>query len=414
MSISSGSRPKILFITSHWPLAPAYGAQQRVLNIGRLLERFADVSWVIAPSEMEDPDTACRTRNEFDISAVVRPFLDLPRTFKARSLARVRHEFDRSCMQTDHYVLSESDRALVCDLISKSDVVWIHTLRTAHWFRIQRWPHSVMDIDDLPSTAYRSTSKSKDRNLARRLRDRRMAWLWKRREGALLDRFDILAVCSEEDKSHLNSSDRIHVIPNGANPHPVRHAVSAEKPLIGFIGNCGFKPNEEGIKWFIRDVWPSIKRDLPSAQFRLVGASSEKRFLGMGPDINGLGWLSDPAEEVASWSVMIAPIMTGAGTRLKIADGFARKCPVVSTRFGALGYEVKNGRELMLADEPEEFASACVQLARDPALGQDLAERAYQRFLKYWTWESFQPRIETAVQQCLSISRSVSLEANAQ
>lgn len=398
---SFSERPKVLFVTSHWPLAPAYGAQQRVLNLGRLLSRFADLSWVIAPSEPEDEDTARRSMREFDIRAVVRPIVDVPRDFVGRSLHRLRHEFDRTYMPTDHFIASVADRANLQDLISKNDVVWIHTLRTAHWFRIQRWPHSVMDIDDLPSTYYRSRVRSHP-SLLKRLSYRRMAWIWKRREGALLDRFGILTVCSEADKSCLNAPSRIHVIPNGANIERVWFRDKTERPIIGFIGNSAHAPNESGLKWFFGEVWPLIKKELPGAQFRLVGKGSDGYLSTLGPDIVGCGWLADPGEEIASWSAMVVPIKTGAGTRVKIADGFARKCPVVSTPYGAFGYDVTNGRELLLADSAGAFALACLQLIRNPALGSELAERAHQRFLKCWTWDSFQPTIETAIEQCLA------------
>lgn len=397
------TRPKVLFVTSHWPLAPAYGAQQRVLNIARLLGRFTDLSWVITPSEPEDEQTAKRSMQEFDIRAVMRPVVECPGNFLVRSLERLRHEFDRSYMPTDYYVSTGADRAKLQELISQNDIVWIHTLRTAHWFRIQRWPHSIMDIDDLPSTDYRSRVRWHP-SLLKRLSYRRMAWIWKRRESALLSRFDVLTVCSENDKISLSIPERIHVIPNGANLQPVRPRKPSNPPIIGFIGNCGFGPNEQGLNWFIRKVWPLIKQEFPKGQLRLVGTGSDAYFSSLGPDIHGLGWLADPGEEVVSWSVMIVPIKTGAGTRVKIADGFARQCPVVSTPFGAFGYDVVNGRELMLADKPEEFASACLQLMRYPALGHEMAERAYARFLASWTWNSFQGAVESAVEDCLARS----------
>lgn len=403
MSIAqSYGRPKILFVTSHWPLAPAYGAQQRVLNVGRMLSRFADVSWVIVPSEPEAEETARRTMREFDVRAVMRPIpVDRP-SLVDRTLGRIRHEFDPSYMATDNFVIADADRSKLQELISENDVVWAHTIRTAYWFRLHQWPHSVMDIDDLPSTAYRSTAQSGDGSLLRRLSDRRMIWVWERRENFLMKRFDVLTVCSEADRLLLRKSARVHVIPNGANPLPLHARKKSERPIFGFIGNCGFAPNENGLKWFIREVWPLIKRQAPSAQLRLVGSGSEGHLSSSGPDIVGLGWLDDPSEEIASWSAMIVPIRIGSGTRVKVADGFARKCPIVATSFGVFGYDVASGRDLILADEPGEFASACLELLRDPVLGEELANRAYARFMDRWTWGSFQSTVEAAVQECLA------------
>ena len=223
----------------------------------------------------------------------------------------------------------------------------------------------------------------------RRLLDLRMSWIWRRRERVLPERFDILTVCSEDDRRYLSRPERIYVIPNGAHPLAARPRVLSEVPRIGLIGNCTFIPNEDGAKWFIRDVWPIIKREFPRAQLRLVGRGSEGYLTKLGPDIMGLGWLQDPGDEIASWSAMIVPIKVGGGTRVKVAEGFARRCPVVATTIGVFGYDVENGEEVLLADRADDFASASILLLRNPELGEALSERAYQRFQERWTWDSF-------------------------
>lgn len=399
------NRPKILFITSHWPLAPAYGAQQRVLNVGRLLSHFGDVSFVIVPTEHEDEETVRRTKCEFDVRRVMRPSPVAPARPFTELSQRFRHEFDPTYMATDPYGVSESDRAGLEELIRQHDVIWVHTIRTAQWFRIYRWPHSVLDVDDLPSRPYQSAERSGG-SPVRRMLDLRMSWIWQRRERILPERFDVLAVCSEEDRRYLGSSERIHVIPNGAHPFKARPRILSEAPRIGLIGNCTFAPNEDGAKWFIRDVWPMIKREFPSAQLRLVGRGSDGYLAKFGSEITGLGWLEDPGDEIASWSAMIVPIKVGAGTRVKVAEGFARRCPVVATTIGAFGYDVENGREALLADRADDFASACIQLLRNPELGEALSARAHKRFLERWTWDSFECTVGAAIQQCIARSKS--------
>lgn len=394
------SWPKILFVTSHWPLAAAYGAQQRVLNIARLLGRLGDVSFVIVPTEVEDEETVRRTKCEFEVCRVIRPLLVAPDKSLGRFHHRFRHEFDPTYMATDPYVVSEPDRMGLQELIQQHDVVWVHTIRTANWFRIYRWPRSVLDVDDLPSSTEQSAARSVGSPVSRLLNLRR-AWIWRRRERTFQARFDILTVCSEEDRRYLGMEERIHVIPNGSHRTAVRPHGSAELPIIGFIGNCEFKPNEDGLKWFIRDVWPMVKREVPLAQLRLVGRGSEGYWKRLGSDVIGLGWLEDPGDEIATWSAMIVPIKVGGGTRVKVAEGFARKCPVVATTIGAFGYDVDHGKEFLLADRAADFASACVQLLSDPDLREALSVRAYNRFLERWTWDSFESTVGTVIQQCL-------------
>jgi glycosyltransferase involved in cell wall biosynthesis len=402
-SVLAQTRPKILFLTSHWPLAEAYGAQQRVLNIGRLLSRFGDVSLAIAPTEHEDEETVRRTRREFEVCGIFRPLPRPAGKFLGQLPQRLRHEFDPAYMATDPYEVSQADRTALQELIDQHDVVWVHTIRTANWFRIYRWRHSILDIDDLPSRQYQSCARSSG-DPVRRLMDLRMSRIWKRRERAFSKRFDVLAVCSEDDRRYLADTSRIHVIPNGSHPIAACRSSASDVQRIGLIGNCTFKPNEDGVKWFIRDVWPLIKHQFPRAQLRLVGRGSEGCLAKSGPDVTGLGWLEDPKDEISSWSAMIVPIKTGAGTRVKVAEGFARKCPVVATTMGIFGYDVENGREALLADRARDFASACIRLLQDPKFGEALAERAHQRFLKQWTWNSFENTVGKAVYECLARS----------
>ena len=146
-----------------------------------------------------------------------------------------------------------------------------------------------------------------------------------------------------------------------------------------------------------------MKRVVPDARLRLIGLCSEKEFPQMGPDIDGLGFITDPTDEISTWSAMIVPIRFGSGTRVKIAEAFARRCPVVSTSIGAFGYQVVSGKDFLLADHPSEFAAACVELIRNPDAGRALAECARRKFLSSWTWDSIAPSVARAVEECAAM-----------
>jgi len=103
----------------------------------------------------------------------------------------------------------------------------------------------MLDVDDLPSRTYRSTAQAGGKAI-RRLLDLRV--VWQRRQRTFPERFDVLAVCSEDDRRYLGRQDRIHVIPNCAPLLPERPRVSSGLPRIGFIENCTYMPNEEGVK----------------------------------------------------------------------------------------------------------------------------------------------------------------------
>jgi polysaccharide biosynthesis protein PslH len=155
------------------------------------------------------------------------------------------------------------------------------------------------------------------------------------------------------------------------------------------------------VRWFVQSVWPRVRKAVPNVRLRLIGKDSDSLFNGQHTNVEALGWIEDPSTEIASWSTMVIPIRLGGGTRVKLADAFSRKCPVVSTSLGAFGYEVTNGRELLIADDPSVFAAACVSLIRDPSSGAQMAERAYRTFLERWTWDTIAPRVWAAAEDCL-------------
>jgi glycosyltransferase involved in cell wall biosynthesis len=407
-------KPKVLLVTSNWPLASAYGGQQRALNIGRLLNRFCEVSFVIVEASAADEETVRRTESEFDVRRVMRTQPITRGSSVGRLRHRIRHEFDPGYLVTTDRAAIERDRSDLLRLMQQYDAVWIHHIFTASLFKIEKWQNSVLDVDDLQSHLYSSMAQTRD-NAGRRLLDLRMSWIWRRREQLFTRRFDVVTVCSEQDRLYLGGGPQIHVIPNGFNlPLTRPRRILSVPPRIGFIGAFSHQPNEEGVKWFISEVWPLLKRDYPNVQLRLVGSGSDGDLMKLGADITGLGWLEDPSDEIASWSAMIVPIKFGAGTRVKIAEAFARKCPVVTTALGAFGYAVHNGEEVLLADRAEEFASACVSLLRNPQLGEAMSERAHERFLHEWTWDSFQNSVVTVIQECLARSQKLGLVRAAQ
>jgi glycosyltransferase involved in cell wall biosynthesis len=150
------------------------------------------------------------------------------------------------------------------------------------------------------------------------------------------------------------------------------------------------------MQWFCRTVWPLITRQLPHLSLRIAGVGTEVAS-GWAPHVEGLGHVVDAGAEMATWAVMIVPIRRGAGTRIKVLEGFARRCPVVATSLGAFGYDLRDGEELFIADAPEVFASRCVDLIRTPLLAHALTDRAHRRFLKCWTWDAHADIVRRAV-----------------
>jgi glycosyltransferase involved in cell wall biosynthesis len=397
--------PKILFLSPSWLHSDSFGGQLRALHTARALKDVGDLTVAVVSANADDGESMLKTAQEFSVKAPIRQTRRLNRGL----IEKARWALDPSYLNLHGTVASPVDRDRIISDSAYYDLVWVLNSRVPNILQRYYWPHTHLDVDDVPST-YLQTVARNGNTIRERVKAFMNWWFFKRRELLLTRRFTTLSVCSEADRQYLGGSDRIHVIPNGFErpqfdpvPNPLGHP-----PRLGFVGLCSYAPNLEGVRWFLQEVWPIIRKAVPGTRFRLVGKDTDKALHSGVLDVDALGWVADPTAEIASWSAMVIPIRFGGGTRVKVADAFSRKCPVVSTRLGAFGYDVEHGRELLLADDPAAFAAACVALIHHPTHAARMAERAYGAFLEKWTWDAIAPRIWAAAEDCLRRSSSAS------
>lgn len=376
---------KILLFTSHDLNARDYGSVLRVRNIARILSRHGEVRIVLGSRYWEVLQNARSSQAGLELADKIKFHPDWY-SFLGRIRATLKSDF----LDMENYQAALSDRVRIKALIAEHDLVWVHGLETANAFGIWRWPTSVLDVDDIPSSVYQLRLSQPDSFFRKCVNWRKML-LWRRNERHLAHRFDAICVCSELDKAKLGR-EKVFVLPNGIEAPekcPARHPVA---PLqIGFVGTFVYWANCDGVQWFIQNVWPRILDRFPTARLRLAGERGENMFSGR--NVEPLGWVRNMEEEMANWSLAIVPVLAGGGTRIKIIESFSRKCPVVSTSLGCYGHDVENGRQLLVADKPEDFAAACLHILQNPAEGERLAENAWASFSKNCTWDSQAGRV---------------------
>lgn len=393
--------PKILCLTSHDLDGPDYGAVIRARNVFKLLARLGEVRLVLAgfhKSRGGQLPSSCREfellRRVYFEPAPCSSFLD-----------RVRHELDPRFMNTEWMQAGAADRKWMQAAIAAHDLVWIHGLELANGFGLWRWPASVLDIDDIPSSIDGSRL-SHANGLREKLDLRWQVARSRRHEKTLAERFDAICVCSEPDIQKLRLPQKTFVVPNCFDVPASPVARQPAAPLrIGFIGNFAYEPNRQGIQWFLNEVWPLIRRKNPSVRLRLTGAKSAEINWPANQNLDALGWIADAESEMAAWSLAIVPVRTGGGTRVKIAEALSRRCPLVSTSLGAYGYDLVDGRDIFIADTAELFAARCLQILNDLAVGRSLAENGWEKFLKRWTWDAQAARVAAVAEKVWAASR---------
>ena len=392
---------KILCLTSHNLDGPAHGAVVRARNVFQLLARLGEVRLVLGGFHKlwgEELPSSCR---DFELLRTVY----FEPTSHPSFRDRVRHELDPRFMNTEWMQAAAADRAWLQSAIAAHDLVWVHGLDLANGFGLWRWPASVLDIDDIPSSVHRSRL-ALAAGIRKNFQQRWQISRWQRHENTLAERFNAVCVCSEPDVKKINFPQKTFVVRNGfdAPQNPVVRQPAT--PLrIGFIGNFGHGPNRQGVEWFLEKVWPLIRQKNPSVRLRLAGAKSAEINWPANQNVDALGWVAETEAEMATWSLAIVPVLTGGGTRVKIAEALSRRCPMVSTSLGAYGYDLADGQDILLADSAETFAARCRQILDAPAVGQMLAENSWKKFIERWTWEAQADRVAKVVASVLSAPR---------
>lgn len=206
-----------------------------------------------------------------------------------------------------------------------------------------------------------------------------------------------------EQMRQLFDIDRISEIGTGVDldyfrrPEP---SPAATADLV-FAGAMDWLPNIDGARYFTTQVLPIIRRSRPQTSLVLAGRSPvpEIRSLAQAdPLIQVTGSVPDIRPYLWTSTVAIVPLRIGGGTRLKIYEAMAAGVPVVSTSTGAEGLEVRDGKHIQLADDPESFAARCLQLLEDPALNSSLSVSALQLVTSKFSWEHVARQFESILE----------------
>ncbi|MEO1400866.1 MAG: glycosyltransferase family 4 protein [Cyanobacteria bacterium J06635_1] len=169
-----------------------------------------------------------------------------------------------------------------------------------------------------------------------------------------------------------------------------------------FLGRFSYPPNAEAADILLEQIYPVLKQQVPDCRLVLVGIDPTPQMLTLArddahSDIVVTGEVDDVGPYLAIADVMVVPLQSGSGTRLKLLEAFAARCPVVSTPKGAEGLAVQDGQQLYLRSTPAAIVEAVLDLWRNPDRGQQLAQNAYTCLLQHYAWSTVAKQIEAAL-----------------
>jgi polysaccharide biosynthesis protein PslH len=222
----------------------------------------------------------------------------------------------------------------------------------------------------------------------------------RRYEADLLRRVDHTIAMSAPDEAALREvapAVPITLVPNGVDLTAYGHYTGDTQPYdVLFTGKMDFRPNIDAMLWFGRQVWPLILAQRPETTWAIVGQRPHPRLDSLRnlPGLTITGAVPDVRPYLAGAKVYVAPLRVGGGTRLKLMEAMAIGKPIVATTVGAEGFPVVNGGELLLADTPESFAAAVLDLLDDPAQREHFAAAGRAFTQAHYGWDALVPKLE--------------------
>jgi sugar transferase (PEP-CTERM/EpsH1 system associated) len=213
-------------------------------------------------------------------------------------------------------------------------------------------------------------------------------------ERRICPEFDRCIVVSEYDKNYLKNlcgRDNFVVVPNGVDIHYFEpESVELRKNHLVWVGGMTGPYNSDAVDFFIEKIWPVIKYDVPEATIDFVGGGPTQKLRNKALEdksVQALGFVPDIRPIVQRGSVFVAPIRTGSGTKIKVLNAMAQAKPVVATTVAAEGIDVIPGENILIADDPGEFAKKVLYLLRNEEVAKKIGERARELMEKKYNWD---------------------------
>jgi len=412
--VTDRDRLNLLFVSPFPASPPTFGAQRRVQGLMAALARRHDITAISVITPEYDRHVAERAMREYcgDVVLVQAQASNGSR----KRLMQVRSLFSTRSFVRGLYDLPALRRA-VHDLlnaraydIASAELPFL-ALELAKSIPRRGQPHLVLDEHNIEFDLARQQARDAT-GLTRRVYNS-INWRKIRREEiAIWSQFGGVAFCSAADETRARAlvpSMRSAVVANAVDVEYFKPRLADPAPdgrTVMFFGAINYFPNEDGLLYLLREVWPLILRSHPQARLKIVGQHpTPDVFACRGPRVEVTGKVDDLRPHLASAAVSIVPLRIGGGTRFKILEAMAMAKPVVSTSIGAEGIDAEPDRHLLLADGPAAFAAAIGRVLDDPGLGARLGREARLLVEERYSWDTAAQALEGLYDEVLGAKR---------
>jgi polysaccharide biosynthesis protein PslH len=411
-------RNRILFLSQCLPFPPHSGVMNRTYHILQHLQREFDVTLVPFSRRGHQADATSRSAATNALREEV-AHVEPPASIESdwSGLTRVIDHL-KSVVSREPYTYYEygnpAFRRTLDNAIKRSppDLVHLDSLDLYRW------------LPFLPSVPTACTHHNIESELLRLPADhvripglgayvRHQADLVEKIERRLSPRFDLNVLTSKRDEGRLRAlapQARTMVVPNGVDIQFFSpSSPDLEVPgRVVFLGPTYMFPNRDAVEFFLDSIWPSVLESCPEATFHTVGKNSagQKARFESKPRTSAIGYVSDIRPAFAEAECSVVPLRVGGGTRLKILDAWSMGKAIVSTSIGCEGLETLDGVNMLIRDEPREFAAAVVDVLRNGELRARLEREGRHTAETHYAWSVVGARLSAAYHELIDAGSS--------
>ena len=370
---------KILFIQNRILFPTNTGGRIRTLNVLRYLAKWHDVTYLCNLESGEEPH--CDAMRELGLRLETVPwkspaigefkfYLALAMNFFSREPFNVAKDNNPLLRQrAEKLAAQENYDLIICDfimmvpiakeLISRGSLLFQHNVEAQIFQRFAK------------------TASSWPRRLVMSLQWKKMVQ-FEKESGKY---FDAVVAVSDQDREQFERDygwNHVHVIDTAVDTDFFQPREKSLSNQVAFVGSMDWLPNQEGVEWFVKEVWPRVRQENPDAEFKIVGRNPSRQIQALADEagVEVLGTVPDVRPYLDRAAVVVTPLLVGGGTRIKIFEAMAMEKAVVSTSIGAEGLKVEDQKHILLADSVADFAEAVKRLLTSHETRQQIGQAA--------------------------------------
>lgn len=408
---------QVLFLSQIVPYPPHGGVLQRGYNLIRELGREVSIHLLafVHPDVLPNDATVEDSRVELQKHCAAVEYFPLwPKTSPAHRMVGLAAAAFSSMPFSVLAHRSLAFRRRVSELIATNDfdVIHVDTIALAQFLDRQWQIPTVLTHHNIESQLMERRAGAESGLLAR-LYLRREARKLLAFEAEMSRTFDVNVFVSKIDEQTLTRKIpglQTAIVPNGVDVEYFTPSQGKDLPALIYTGGMNMFANRDAVMFFLSEIWPLIRKQVPEVRFFAVGQDPPKELLDLASRDSHVvvtGYVNDVRPLVRDASVYVVPLRVGGGTRLKVLDAMAMGKAMVSTSIGCEGLDVRSDQHLLVADSPDLFAEKTVRLLQDPSRRETLGRAARELVERRYSWRTIGEQLLDAYRIAIEKRRQV-------